>query len=67
MKVSTNVAESSITVPDVVYIIDFCLSKEIVYNSFTGYEKYLFLNKIYLYCSIFKFIYVVKYEIIYFF
>jgi ATP-dependent RNA helicase TDRD9 len=67
MKVSTNVAESSITVPDVVYIIDFCLSKEIVYNSFTGYEKYLFLNNIYVSCSILMIIYIVKYEIIYFF
>ena len=37
--VSTNIAESSITVPDIVYVIDFCLSKETNYNPYNSIEK----------------------------
>lgn len=37
--ISTNIAESSITLPDVRYIIDFGLTKEIVFNSTTKCEK----------------------------
>ena len=39
MIVSTNIAESSITVPDIVYVIDFCLSKETNYNPYNSMEK----------------------------
>lgn len=31
--IATNIAESSITVPDIAYVIDFCLTKEITYNA----------------------------------
>jgi len=37
--VSTNIAESSITVPNIVYVIDFCLSKETNYNPYNSMEK----------------------------
>ncbi|CAD8052144.1 unnamed protein product [Paramecium sonneborni] len=36
---STNVAESSITVPDCRFVIDFCLTKEIIYNPKNLTEK----------------------------
>lgn len=36
---STNVAESSITVPDCKFVIDFCLTKEIIYNPKNLTEK----------------------------
>lgn len=37
--ISTNIAESSITLPDVRYIIDFGLTKELVFNSSTKCER----------------------------
>lgn len=37
--ISTNIAESSITLPDVRYIIDFGLTKELVFNSTTKCER----------------------------
>lgn len=37
--ISTNIAESSITLPDVRYIIDFGLTKELVFNSVTKCER----------------------------
>ncbi|XP_043265220.1 probable ATP-dependent RNA helicase spindle-E isoform X2 [Colletes gigas] len=35
---STNIAESSITVPDVKYVIDFCLTKQLVVNPNTNIQ-----------------------------
>ena len=37
--ISTNIAESSITLPDVRYIIDFGLTKELIFNSTTKCER----------------------------
>ncbi|XP_011704566.1 PREDICTED: probable ATP-dependent RNA helicase spindle-E isoform X2 [Wasmannia auropunctata] len=36
---STNIAESSITVPDVKYVIDFCLVKLLTFNPETHYQS----------------------------
>ena len=44
---STNIAESSITVPDIKYVIDFCLSKELYADSGSGMSslKYVWAPK----------------------
>ncbi|XP_074887101.1 ATP-dependent RNA helicase TDRD9 [Buteo buteo] len=36
---STNIAESSVTVPDVKYVIDFCLAKTLVCDEETNYQS----------------------------
>uniref|UniRef100_A0A1B6DS36 Probable ATP-dependent RNA helicase spindle-E n=1 Tax=Clastoptera arizonana TaxID=38151 RepID=A0A1B6DS36_9HEMI len=35
---STNIAESSITVPDIEYVVDFCLTKHLIYDDETNFS-----------------------------
>ncbi|XP_043254813.1 probable ATP-dependent RNA helicase spindle-E isoform X1 [Colletes gigas] len=36
---STNIAESSITVPDIKYVIDFCLTKQLIIDGKTNFQS----------------------------
>jgi HrpA-like RNA helicase len=37
--VATNIAESSITIPDIKYIVDFMLTKDVYYDPLTKSES----------------------------
>ena len=39
MIVATNIAESSITIPDVKYVVDFLLTKELFYDPVSKSES----------------------------